>query len=121
MAHFFRNEVTPEYKRFFLLYNVCLLGTLCLSLIASVLYLLHIRLTFGLWWIGPMGFLPGIFYIVLLVISMLAWSIACIKTWIFTKDIIRVRIFSFLYLFISPMIIGFVFFLLVKFIILSDL
>jgi hypothetical protein len=118
MLSFAENELTPRYRRFFLIYNVCLLGALCLALLASSLHLLYIKLTFGLWWIGPLGFLPGGIHIVLLVMSILAWSLSCIKTWLLTKDTLRIRIFSFLYLFISPMIIGSVFFILVKLIIL---
>jgi hypothetical protein len=81
---------------------------------------LYIKLTFGLWWIGPFGFLPGGVYIALLVISLIAWSLACIKTWLLTKDTLQIRILSFLYLFILPMTIGSVFFILVKYIILPN-
>jgi len=109
-----------EFKRFFLFYNVCFLGTLCSSLIINVLYLLKIKLTYGLWWIGPFGFLPGGTYIALMVMSVIAWSVACVKTWIFTKGILELRIFCFLYLLISPTVVGFVFFLLIKLILLPN-
>jgi len=120
MLCFSRDNLSPEFKRFFLLYNILLLGTLCVSLITSALYLLYVKLTFGLWWIGPFGFLPGVVYIALLAISVIAWSLACIKTWLLTKDALRIRALSFLYLFISPIIIGSVFYILVKYIILPN-
>lgn len=93
------------YKKFFLIFNVGILGALYLTLLARMTYSVTYVTKNGLWWMNPLvPFFDHAIYAVILFSSLVCWLSSFVATWILTKHSRKQRIIGMGYLLFTPVL-----------------